>query len=462
MSRTSDVLITGVRIGFEEYAYRTAMKFGGRVVERAMILNVGLEVRDRGGNVMVGCGSMPMGNTWSFPSKALSFDQTLECMLKLAGRLGDSLADASGGEHLDPFQHGQLLETLALSEARATERELHMAESIPKLCALVVASSFDAAVHDAFGKLLGKSVWACYSSEHLNRDLGEYLDAGFAGRFPADYVSAKPRPSMPLYHLVGALDALTAAQLPERLDDGLPETLGEWIARDGLTHLKIKLGGDDLDWDVERVLAVNRVAGENAPGRDWRYSLDFNEKCANVDYLLEFLNRLEEGSSGALARVQYIEQPTARDLAANPDNRMHQAAKIKPVVIDESLTGLDSLLLAEEMGYSGVALKACKGQTGSLLMAAAAQQRGMFLCVQDLTCPGASFLHSVGLAAQVPGASGVEGNARQYCPAANHGWRTRFPGVFTFDNGTVQTGAITGPGLGCVPTGEALPRTGGE
>jgi hypothetical protein len=32
------------------------------------------------------------------------------------------------------------------------------------------------------------------------------------------------------------------------------------------------------------------------------------------------------------------------------------------------------------MGYTGVALKACKGQSHAMLMAAAAQKFGMFLC----------------------------------------------------------------------------------
>jgi len=461
MSKFTDVIVAGARFGYEQYAYRAPMKFGGRVVENATILNVALDVRDRSGNEVFGCGSMPMGNTWSWPSNRLDCDRTLEAMLKLVGRMAGAIADASGGEHLDPFQHGLLIEKLALSEAKGVEREMRLAEPIPKLCALVCASSFDAAVHDGFGKLAGRSVWNCYGEEHLNRDLGEYLDAGFSGEYPLSYVRAEPKPRMPLYHLVGALDPLVDADLGSRTGDGLPETLCEWIVRDGLTHLKIKLNGDDLDWDVERVLAVDRVADETAPKRAWQYSLDFNEKCADVEYLLEFLRRLEAGSAGALSRVQYIEQPTARDLAANPGNRMHEAAKVKPVVIDESLTGLDSLLLAREMGYSGAALKACKGQTGSLLMAAAAARRGLFLCVQDLTCPGASFMHSASLAAHVPGASGVEGNARQYCPAANDGWRERFGGVFTCEDGTVETGAIAGPGLGCVPVGERLPGTDG-
>ena len=81
---------------------------------------------------------------------------------------------------------------------------------------------------------------------------------------------------------------------------------------------------------------------------------------------------------------------------------MHEAAKLCPIVADEALTDLESLLLAREMGYTGVALKACKGQTHAMLLAAAAQKFGMFLCVQDLTCPGASLIHSAGIAARVP------------------------------------------------------------
>ena len=34
---------------------------------------------------------------------------------------------------------------------------------------------------------------------------------------------------MPLYHLVGALDPLEAADVTKPIGDGLPETLPEWI-----------------------------------------------------------------------------------------------------------------------------------------------------------------------------------------------------------------------------------------
>ena len=119
-----------------------------------------------------------------------------------------------------------------------------------------------------------------------------WLTDEFAGEFLDRYTLREPKARIPLYHLVGALDPLTDADIPQRVNDGLPETLDEWIPADGLTHLKIKLAGDDLTWDVERVVHVERVAAEAQARRgctQWQYSLDFNEKCANVQYVLDFL-----------------------------------------------------------------------------------------------------------------------------------------------------------------------------
>jgi L-alanine-DL-glutamate epimerase-like enolase superfamily enzyme len=182
----------------------------------------------------------------------------------------------------------------------------------------------------------------------------------------------------------------------------------------------------------------------------WFYSLDFNERCPNVAYLLDMLKQIKTKTPAGFDRIQYVEQPTPRDLKANRHNVMHEASKLRPVVIDESLTELEALIMAREMGYTGTALKACKGQAQALLMAAAAQKFKMFLCVQDLTCPGASLIHSAGLAAHIPGVAAIECNSRQYVPVANKGWDKKFPGVFDVRNGFVNTSLINKPGLGAV------------
>jgi L-alanine-DL-glutamate epimerase-like enolase superfamily enzyme len=254
-----------------------------------------------------------------------------------------------------------------------------------------------------------------------------------------------------MYHSVGASDPLTASDVKKRIDDGLPETLEEWIPYSGVTAIKIKLNGNDLEWDINRVATIDQVA-ERAQAkrglREWLYSLDFNERCPNERYLLDFERKLKSRADMAFARVQYIEQPTARDLAKDQQNTMFEAAKLKPVVIDESLTGLDTLLLAREMGYTGVALKACKGQSETLLLAAASQKYKMFRCVQDLTCPGAALIHSAAIAAHVPGVSALEANAREYVPVANSGWTKRFPGIFDVKNGFLDTSELSPVGLG--------------
>jgi hypothetical protein len=72
----------------------------------------------------------------------------------------------------------------------------------------------------------------------------------------------------------------------------------------------------------------------------------------------------------------------------------------------------------------------------------------MFLCVQDLTCPGASFLQSAALAARIPTTAAVEGNARQYCPAASKPWAKKYPSLFKVTDGTVTTGVLNKIGLG--------------
>jgi L-alanine-DL-glutamate epimerase-like enolase superfamily enzyme len=309
----------------------------------------------------------------------------------------------------------------------------------------------EAAVYDAYGKALGANSYNLLGAEFVNSDLARYLTPDFAGEYLDRYTLRTPKPRMPLYHLVGALDPLSPADVAKPVGDGLPETLGDWILADGLTHLKIKLAGDNLAWDVDRIASVEDVAFIAQTQRGcaaWHYSLDFNEKCENVAYILEFLAKLAERSSAALARVQYIEQPTHRDLKAHPENKMHEAARIKPVVIDESLVDLESLLIAREQGYSGVALKACKGHSEALLMGAVAQKFGMFLCVQDLTCPGFSFLHSASIAARVPTIAAIEGNGRQYCPAGNAVWAKRYPTMFEISDGTVGTAALIENGLG--------------
>ena len=447
--KPTDIRIDEVVHDYEDYVYRAPYKFGGRVVDRTTLLNVRCRVTTRNGQTAWGFASMTMGNAWSFPSATMSYDTTLDAMKELASRIARLAGDCPEIGH--PLDIAHVLEPECLKAAAEVSAERTLIEPIPKLCTLVVASPFDAALHDAFGKVHRRNVYDTYGPELMTNDVSRYLGPDFQGARLDRTLLPKRQERVPVFHSVGGLDPLETRDVETPVRDGLPETLDEWIRRDGLVRLKIKLRGDDLSWDVERTLAIDRIASAVQDERrvaDLAYCLDFNERCADVEYVVECLRRIRARSPEGFKRILYVEQPTARDLQANRQNVMHEASRLRPIVIDESLTDLESLVLAREMGYTGVALKACKGQSQTVLMAAAAQKYNLFVCVQDLTCPGASLVHSVGISARVPAVAGIEANARQYVPAANEPWRHRFPGIFTITDGYIRTADIGGPGLG--------------
>ena len=56
-------------------------------------------------------------------------------------------------------------------------------EPIPRLCTLFAASAFDAALHDAFGKVHGRNCYQTYGPDLMTHDLGHYLGDAFRGEW---------------------------------------------------------------------------------------------------------------------------------------------------------------------------------------------------------------------------------------------------------------------------------------
>jgi L-alanine-DL-glutamate epimerase-like enolase superfamily enzyme len=427
----------------EDYAYRVPIKFGGVALDRVRLQFCRITIEDAQGKRATGQGCMPLGNIWAYPSSVLSYAETLSAMETAFASVSQLYRTCNITGHPIPITHAL--------EGEFPKIALEIHPTMPLLAVLVAASPIDAALHDAFGML-----HQCSSYQTYTLDAGDFVGEAYRGQRISDHLYEKPRATMPLYHLVGALDALTDADVSTPVADGLPETLEEWIVREGLTHFKIKLNGSDPTWDYARIVAIDEVVTRMQQKLDvstWFYSLDFNEKCPSEDALLEILEKLKANLPALYTRVQYIEQPTTRDVFASPAITMHRAAMHKPIVMDESLLNLETLLHARTLGYTGVALKACKGQTQSLLMAVAARQAGMFLCVQDLTCPGLSLIHSAGLAAHLHGIAAIEANARQYCPAASQKYVPYYSGLFETRDGMLKTGQLTGYGLSFPPEG---------
>jgi L-alanine-DL-glutamate epimerase-like enolase superfamily enzyme len=447
--KTSDVRIENVSVSFEEIVFRTPLKFAQTVVDRQTILTVECTVRTAAGKEAKGFGTLPLNYTFTFPSKKLEPNARLRAMKALA----DQIAKVTRGykEFAHPIDINWELAPLYDKAAADVSNQLHLADPIPKLCTLVTAGAFDAAIHDAFGKAHGLNCFHAYGPEFMSNDLSHYMGAEYKGEYPTKYIRSEPKARMPLCHLISAVDPIDDSENKKPIKDGLPETLPEWINHNGLIYLKIKLNGDDLKWDVERMLHIERVTADTQKKRgvnNWTYIPDFNEKCPNVEYYLNFLRRLKEQMPAAFQRIEYVEQPTHRDLKAHPENDMHEAARLCPVVIDESVIDVQSVLLARKQGWTGAVVKSPKGLTHMILIACVAGKQKMRVAGGDMSCPGAALIQTASFQARLPGVTSIEANARQFLPAANKGWDERFPGMFRITDGMMRTAELIKPGLG--------------
>jgi L-alanine-DL-glutamate epimerase-like enolase superfamily enzyme len=198
---------------------------------------------------------------------------------------------------------------------------------------------------------------------------------------------------------------------------------------------------------MREVVAIAHATLPAAMHGQIRLSADTNEQCAHPGYMVELLSRLREQDPVAYEAVQYVEQPTERDLLAHRWD-MRELAALKPVILDESLTTLADIDLAVELGWSGIALKACKTQSASLLALAKTEAMGLPYTIQDLTNPGIALTHSAGLAARCRPLNGLEANACQFFPATCAPEATVHPHLFSRRGGHVITESLRGPGLG--------------
>lgn len=429
------------------YLYRSPLKFGGRVVKDVTVFRVALSLEDQNTKKKAhGIGEMTMGTAWAWPSTSLSPEMALKTVIVLAERIVAAATSLLADQH--PLHLASQIKPIAKKLAEELAASMKLTEAIPDLAIALAVSPLDIALHDAYGRLHSKSSFDCFTHEHVGTDLSHFLGEEFLGKDFSEIIAPKTAPTLFLYHLVGSLDPLSKDDLNRKIDDGLPETLEDWIRSQQLSHLKIKLTGKELDADVGRVVEIDRIASRAFPTKPFSYSLDFNEACENEDYVIDFLERLERLNREAVPKIHYIEQPMGRDLRLRKEVTMHRVSRLKPVVIDESLTDLEMLRFAKQQGYSGIAVKACKGISDSILLSAAAKQWGMKIYVQDLTCIGGSFMASASLASRIQGVTAVEGNGRQYCPAGNKDWESLYRPMFKILGGVVPTELLSGVGLG--------------
>jgi hypothetical protein len=116
--------------------------------------------------------------------------------------------------------------------------------------------------------------------------------------------------------------------------------------------------------------------------------------------------------------------------------------------MDESAHDWRLIQLGRSLGWTGVALKTCKTQTGALLSLCWAKAHGMTLMVQDLSNPMIAQVPHVLLGAHAGTIMGVESNGMQFYPEASRAEAVVHPGLYRRQGGALDLSTLTGPGFG--------------
>ena len=450
-SMDSDIRVLSFECFFRTDKFRVPLKFGNVIVDASTSFIVKATVENKKGEVAEGWGAMPLVDKWAFPDPKVSHEKKVEAMKEIGVRTCRMLEKTASKEYAHPIDIMMKNKPEILKIAKNVDKDLKLEIPMPILGVLVATSPIDAALHDAFGRVNEISSYEGYGREYMDHDLSFYLGEEFRGKYISDYLRPSYVKELPVFHLVGALDKLTRDEVDASdPKDGLPVSLEEWIERDGIFCLKVKLSGVDIDWDVKRTKAVAEIAQEilKRKGRDRFYlSVDSNEMNASPEVTLEYLRKLKKESPLAFNSLLYLEQPTERDLRRHMFS-MHKISEVKPVLADEGITDLESFELALKLGWSGVAIKACKWHSSSLLYIAKMEHLGIPYSIQDLTCPGLALVHSASLAARTHPIMGFEYNARQYLPFAYPEIQKRHETLFKVKDGKVRTDTLQPHGLG--------------
>jgi L-alanine-DL-glutamate epimerase-like enolase superfamily enzyme len=444
--------ITALRLYFLPVTTRVPLKFGHEVVNAVTCARVALRVADQSGREAEGWGETPLSVQWAWPGAA-RYEARHAAAQEFCRQLAAAWMGVAPESH--PLETGQRFNDEVLPPfLERFNRDQACSQSgasaaMPQLAALVCNSPFDLALHDAFGKLAGRPVYQTYGPEFLDSDLSRFLqgDAGvsFHGRYPSDFFAPVPVPQLRAWHLVGGLDALEPGELTgAEPNDGHPVVLTDWIQRDGLKCLKVKLRGNDAAWDYERLIKTGQIG--LAGGVEW-FSADFNCTVETPDYVNDMLDRVRSEFPALDARILYVEQPFPYDLETCHVD-VHSVSARKPLFLDESAHDWRLIRLGRDLGWTGVALKTCKTQSGAILSACWAKAHGLSLMVQDLTNPMLAQIPHVLLAAHAGTIMGVETNAMQFYPDASAPEAAVHPGLYQRRGGNIDLSTLSGPGFG--------------
>jgi len=392
------------------------------VTEAQAVVDVEAGARRRRGR---GRGVVSLSDLWAWPRGALDRAQRVAALRAFCQTLAAELPRLAGRELVHPAELGLRLHAWARDVA-------DVPGDPPPLARALCASPLDAALHDAVGNALETSAFALFDDLPPLPAADRYFAPGGAARAIRG-VLGPPRRELPAWLVVHAADDVEA-------------TVADAVRRAGYRSFKLKIAGADPRRDAAETARVHRAASA-AAGGSVTLSIDSNEGHAGPAAVREYLHALERIDPAAYRSVAYLEQPTSREIQREAFDWRPVTAH-KPVLLDEGLTDLEILPIARRQGWSGLALKTCKGHSLLLASAAWAQHNGLALTLQDLTNPGIGLIHAALVGARLPTLNGVELNSPQFTPAANREFLPRLSPLFEPRDGVHRLPQSVPPGLG--------------
>ena len=236
---------------------------------------------------------------------------------------------------------------------------------MPRLAVLNCMAPFDAAIHDAWGAALAAPLYAAYTAEYLNEDLSAGPWRRLRRPLSGGTTWARDGARSPCSMSSASNDALipTNGERAERSEEIVKCATASLNER-GREPLCASRRPDDLDRGAGPTCAISssscaasrrpRTAARLIGSAHRRLPSDGSRRYGWADracrwtpmrptqqaaMMLEVLDRVAVEKPQALAALDYIEQPTPRDLGAYTDT-LHDVAARVPVVVDESLDDL--------------------------------------------------------------------------------------------------------------------------
>jgi L-alanine-DL-glutamate epimerase-like enolase superfamily enzyme len=416
--------ILDATVSFKRQRFITPLQLSSGIIE-SLTQALAAVVVEFDGRRATGHGTIYLSDLWAWPDDSFTHDQRDAVLRRVSETIAGELPRQFAQDDLHPLEIGLRLHDLACHGLTFTPNPSALARA---MC----ASPFDAAIHDGAGIAQNRSAFSLYDEAAAVPSAEDYFPGIGACRAIRDIIRCA-RKELPAWWIVGKSDCLGQTLVPA-------------VQKRGYRCFKLKITGRNNEADVARTVEVFHSAKANGFARP-RLSIDSNEANPSAESVLDYVGRLRAVDREAYDALEYIEQPTDRDIERHTFD-WREVTKQKPVMLDEGLTDLRLLEEARRQGYSGLALKTCKGHSMLLTSAAWALRNNMIISLQDLTNPGIGLIHAALVGSHLPTINGAEVNSPQFTPAANAEFLPRLESLFEPRQGVHQLPQSIPIGLG--------------